>query len=185
MKEAIIAFFVDHFSLPVATVLLATLPILELRGSLPVAVLAGMPVWKAYVLSVAGNMIPIPFIIWFLEPATDFLRRWRLGDRFVEWLFARTRRKGKNIQRYEVLGLVMFVAIPLPVTGAWTGSVAGHIFGLKKHRTLAACFAGVCIAGVIMTTLSVFARGVFLRWFAPEGGLPPVDAVAAWLGAQA
>ncbi|HIJ66186.1 MAG TPA: small multi-drug export protein [Candidatus Hydrogenedentes bacterium] len=168
MREAVIEAVVAHVpSLPMVTVILSTLPILELRGALPVALLAPdpLPLWQAYPLAVFGNMIPIPFIIWFLEPATDFLRRWRLGDRFVEWLFARTRRKGKNIEKYETWGLILFVAIPLPVTGAWTGSVAGHVFGLRKVRTLLACFAGACIAGVIMTLLSVFAREFFERFF--------------------
>lgn len=148
-------------SLPVATVILATLPILELRGALPVAILAGMPVWEAYPLAVFGNMIPIPFIIWFLEPATNFVRRWNLGNRFVEWLFARTRRKGEKIQKYGAIGLAIFVTIPLPVTGAWTGSVAAHVFGIRKGRALLACFAGVCIAGFIMSALALFARETF------------------------
>ena len=155
MKEQIVEYVTSHASLGKATVALATLPILELRGALPVALIGGMPVWKAYLLAVIGNMLPIPFIIWFLEPATDFVRRWKLGDRFVTWLFARTRRKGEKIQRYEAWGLVMFVAIPLPVTGAWTGSMAGHLFGLKKSRTFLACLAGVCIAGVIVSVLTL------------------------------
>ena len=167
MKEQIIEWATGSMGLPFATVVLATLPILELRGALPVALLwdPPLPLWQAYPLAVFGNMIPIPFIIWFLEPATNFLRRWKLGDRFVEWLFARTRRKGKKIQQYELWGLVMFVAIPLPVTGAWTGSMAGHLFGLKRHRILLACFLGVCIAGVIMAVLSIFARETFVRLF--------------------
>jgi len=166
LKEQLVEFVSAHFSLPVTTVILATLPILELRGALPVAILNRMPLWEAYPLAVFGNMIPIPFIVWFLDPATNFVRRWPVGDRFVEWLFARTRRKGKNIEKYEMWGLVMFVAIPLPVTGAWTGSMAGHLFGLKKRRTLLACFLGVCIAGVIMSLLSIFARELFERLFA-------------------
>jgi uncharacterized membrane protein len=174
VKERLIEMAVEYFSLPTATVVLATLPILELRGALPVAVLGGLPWWKAYCLAVVGNMLPIPFIIWLLKPATDVLRRWSLGDRFVEWLFARTRRKGKNIERYEMWGLVAFVAIPLPVTGAWTGSMAGHIFGLKWYKTLLACLIGVCIAGTIMLTLSVFARETFIRLFG-EAVLPAVQ----------
>ena len=152
-------------SLPAATVILATLPILELRGALPVAIVGGMDWWVAYPLAVLGNMLPIPFIIWFLKPATDFLRRWSLGDRFVTWLFARTRRKGANIEKYEMWGLIAFVAIPLPVTGAWTGSMAGHLFGLKWYKTLLACFVGVCIAGVIVSILSIFARETFVWLF--------------------
>jgi len=167
VKEHLIEWIVSYMSLPLATVALATLPILELRGALPVALLwpDPLPLWKAYPLAVFGNMLPIPFIIWLLEPATRFLRRWKLGDRFVEWLFARTRRKGKNIEKYEMWGLITFVAIPLPVTGAWTGSMAGHLFGLRWYKTLLACFIGVCIAGVIMSLLSIFARGTFVWLF--------------------
>ncbi len=165
MKEQLVEVLSGHMSLPLATVALSTLPILELRGSLPVAILGGMPLWQAYPLAVLGNMLPIPFIIWLLEPATDLVRRWKLGGCFVEWLFARTRRKGEKIQQYEAWGLVMFVAIPLPVTGAWTGSVAGHVFGLKKLNTFLACLAGVCISGCIMSVLSVFARELFVRLF--------------------
>lgn len=162
MTQQIIDAVASHLSLPLATIVLATLPILELRGALPVAILGGIPWWTAYPLAVAGNMVPIPFIIWFLEPATKALRRWRLGARFVEWLFARTRRKGKHVEQYELWGLVIFVAIPLPVTGAWTGAVAGHIFGLRPYKTLLACFVGVCLAGVIMSLLSIFARETFV-----------------------
>ena len=165
MKDQIVQAVMAHLSLPWATVLLATLPILELRGALPVAILGGMDWWRAYPLAVAGNMIPIPFIIWLLEPVTNFVRRWPLGNRFVEWLFARTRRKGAKIEQYEIWGLMMFVAIPLPVTGAWTGSMAGHLFGLKWYKTLLACFLGVCIAGAIMAVLSIVARETFIQMF--------------------
>lgn len=165
MKEQIIEVVAGSFSLPVATVLLATLPIIELRGALPVALLWSEPlsIWTAYPLAVLGNMLPIPLIIWFLEPVTRFVRRWKYGERFVEWLFARTRRKGRNIERYEFWGLVLFVAIPLPMTGAWTGAMAGHIFGFGRMRNLAACFLGVCLAGVVMSAASVFARETVVR----------------------
>lgn len=165
MKEQLVRFITEHASLSVATVVLATVPILELRGALPVAVLSGMAVGKAYILAVLGNMIPIPFIIWFLEPATNFVRRWERGNRFVEWLFARTRRKGKNIEKYEWWGLMIFVAIPLPMTGAWTGALAGHLFGFTWYKTFSACFAGVCTAGVIMALLATCFRELFTKLF--------------------
>jgi uncharacterized membrane protein len=156
---------IEHVSLPLATVLLSASPILELRGALPFAILAGLPLWAAYPLAVIGNMLPIPFLIWLLGPATDLLRRWPSGDRFVEWLFARTRRQGERIEKYEMWGLVLCVALPLPMAGAWTGAVAGHVFGISKVQTLCACFAGVCIVGGIMSALSVFARELFVRFF--------------------
>ena len=162
MKDQIIEAVGAYFPPWLTTLIVATLPIVELRGALPYALTLGeMSVWQAFPLAVIGNMIPIPFIIWFLEPVTDFLRRWRLGDRFVEWLFARTRRKGKKIQELETVGLIMFVAIPLPVTGAWTGSLAGHLFGLGGVRTFFACLGGVCIAGVVVSILTLGIKGVF------------------------
>ena len=166
MREQIIEAVATYLPPPVTTVLVATLPIVELRGALPYALTLGnVPLLEAYLLAVAGNMLPIPFIILFLEPATRFLRRWKLGDRFVEWLFARTRRKGGKIEKYEALGLIMFVAIPLPVTGAWTGSLAGHIFGIKPIRTFFACLAGVCIAGVVVSVLTLGVKEVWTAVF--------------------
>jgi uncharacterized membrane protein len=173
MKETLIGLVQDHFSLPVATVLIAMMPVLELRGALPAAILGGMPLWQAYLLAVLGNMIPVPIILLLLDPVTRFIRRWERGDRFVEWLFNRTRLKGKNIEKYEMWGLMVFVAIPFPATGAWTGSMAGFLFGLKNYKILAACFAGVCIAGVIMTLLSVFARETFIMFFGHGGEVAP------------
>ncbi len=162
MRQETIDAVAQYLPPPLTTLVVAALPIVELRGALPYALtLGGLPLWKAYMLSVIGNMMPIPFIIWFLEPATDFLRRWKLGERFVSWLFARTRRKGEKIQRYKALGLILFVAVPLPVTGAWTGSLAGHIFGLKAHKTFFACLAGVCIAGVVVAIVTLGIKEVF------------------------
>jgi len=166
VKEQIIELVQAHCPPALTTVVLGALPILELRGALPYALtVGGLPLWQAYLLAVVGNMIPIPFIILLLEPATNLLRRWDKGDRFVEWLFARTRRKGKNIELYEEWGLIMFVAIPLPVTGAWTGSLAGHLFGLKPHKNFLACLGGVCIAGVIVAIATLGATEVFKRFF--------------------
>jgi uncharacterized membrane protein len=146
----------------VTTVVLAMLPISELRGAIPYAVtVANMPWQEAYVISVIANFIPVIFILRLIGPVSDYLRRYHSFDRFFDWLFARARRKGKMIERFEVLGLILFVAIPLPVTGAWTGSVAAFIFGIKKRVALPAIFAGIMIAGVIVTLASL---GVITVW---------------------
>ena len=166
MREQIIETFSTVLPPPLTTMVVAALPIVELRGALPYALTLGkLPLAEAYILAVVGNMIPIPFVLWFLDPATDFLRRWERGDRFVEWLFARTRRKGEKIERYETMGLIMFVAIPLPVTGAWTGSLAAHLFGLNRVKAFFACLAGVCIAGVVVATLTMGAKGLWSTLF--------------------
>lgn len=166
MKEQIIQAVETYCSPPLTTVIVAALPIVELRGALPYALTIGdLPLWQAFLYAVLGNMLPVPLIIYLLEPATNILRRWSVGDRFVEWLFARTRRKGKNIELYKAWGLVAFVAIPLPVTGAWTGSLAGHLFGLKPHKVFFACLGGVCIAGAIVSALTLGAVEMFKALF--------------------
>ncbi|UCG44445.1 MAG: small multi-drug export protein [candidate division WOR-3 bacterium] len=111
--------------------------------------------WKAVLLSVVGNMLPIFLVLLLLDRAVRWLGHIRLFRRFFDWLFARTRRKSGLIERYEFLGLVLFVAIPLPVTGAWTGSVAAVIMGVPYWRAMLAILLGVCIAGAVVTILSL------------------------------
>jgi uncharacterized membrane protein len=142
---------------PVEAVVLmiSTLPIVELRGAVPAGIMLQMPWWKAVLLSVIGNMLPIFLILLLLDRAVGWLGHIRLFRRFFDWLFARTRRKSGLIERYEFLGLMLFVAIPLPITGAWTGSVAAVIMGIPYWRAMLAIFLGVCIAGAVVTMLSL------------------------------
>ncbi|MGQ9628752.1 MAG: COG2426 family protein [bacterium] len=148
---------------PVVAIILAMLPILELRGAIPVVVGAyHIPVWKAYVYSVLGNIIPIIPILVFLEPLRKWLsERVSLARWFFDWLYWRTYRRGDIIQRYEALGLIVFVAIPLPMTGAWTGAVAALIFGIKFRLALPAIVLGVMIAGVVV---SLATAGIVEIW---------------------
>lgn len=135
---------------------ISTLPIVELRGAIPVGVAAfGMPWWKVYLVAVVGNMLPIPFILLLLGPVSDFLMRIPAGKKFFDWLFARTRRKSANIEKYEALGLTLFVAIPLPVTGGWTGAMAAFLMGIPFWKSMLYILMGVMIAGVVMTILSL------------------------------
>jgi len=141
------------------TFVLATLPVSELRGALPYALtLGGLPLAKAFAISVAGNMVPVPFILYLLGPASKFVSRWSCGERFVTWLFERTRARSETVRKYETLGLILFIAIPLPVTGAWTGSVAAFLFGLRKIPALLAALCGVLIAGVVVSIATLAVR---------------------------
>lgn len=139
--------------------LLSALPITELRASIPVAytVMAGdwaWPWWKTYLLAVAGNMLPVPFLLLLLGPVSRWLSRWKIFRRFFDWLFERTRKRvGKHVEKYEALGLAVFVAIPLPVTGAWTGSAAAFVFGIPFKLALPSILAGVLTAGAIITLI--------------------------------
>jgi uncharacterized membrane protein len=140
-----------------ATVLISMLPISELRGAIPVAIgVYHLDPLTAYFLAVVGNFLPVVPILLFLEPVSNFLRRYRLWDKFFNWLFTRTHRNhSERFEKYGTLALALFVAIPLPVTGAWTGCAAAFVFGIKFKHALPAIAAGILIAGVIVTMLTV------------------------------
>ncbi|MGD9118280.1 MAG: small multi-drug export protein [Dehalococcoidia bacterium] len=135
-------------------IIISALPVLELRGALPVAInILHIPWYWSFLLVIIGNLLPVPFILLFLESVAKGISRLDSGKRLVDWLFRRTRKRGRIIERYERIGLTLFVAIPLPFTGAWTGSIAAFLFGLKFYRSLLLIFFGIIIAAVIVTIL--------------------------------
>ena len=132
----------------------ATLPIAELRGALPLGINQFDIVWyKAYIIAVIGNLIPVPVILLFLDPITRLITRVEIGRKFMSWVFARARRQSSTVEKYELPGLTLFVAIPLPFTGAWTGSIVAFLLGIKFWPAFLHITFGVLIAGVIVTTL--------------------------------
>ena len=143
-----------------STVLIAMLPIFELRGSLPVALGSfDMQLWKAFILSEIGNMIPIPFILLLLKRVVKIGERFPPLKRILDYFFERTRKKtGPKIKRYEALALVFFVAIPLPITGAWTGALAAWLFDIEFKKAICYIFLGVLIAGVVVSAVWYGAR---------------------------
>lgn len=135
-------------------VIISVLPVLELRGALPVAInLFHMEWYQAFCLAVIGNLLPVPFLLLFLESLAKVVSKVALGKKLVNWVFEHTRQRGAVIEKYERIGLMLFVAIPLPVTGAWTGSVAAFLFGLKFRYAFLSILFGVIIAGGIVTSL--------------------------------
>ena len=148
---------VDAFEIgdEVKVFLIAMIPIFELRGAIPIGVLSyDLPLWKVFPIAVAGNMVPIFLILLFFDLVTKICFKVPLLKKFLEAVFARTRRKGELIEKYEEIGLMLFVAIPLPVTGAWTGSLAAYLFGLKFWKSILFIFLGVLIAGVVVSFLT-------------------------------
>ena len=144
------------FSKELVVLIIATLPIFELRGALPVAInLFHFPWYYAFLLAVIGNLLPVPFILLFLDTASRLLSKVGFLNRMLQWLFERTRRRGRVVERYKRIGLVLFVAIPLPVTGAWTGSLLAVLFGLSFRYAFISITIGVLIAGIIVTCLSL------------------------------
>lgn len=136
-------------------VFVSMLPISELRGALPLAVLKfDYSIPKAYFLSVVGNLIPIyPILLLFDPIAKFFSERIEIGRKFFDWLERRTRKRAKVVEKYELLGLFMFVAIPLPMTGAWTGALAATVFRIPPKKAFPFIVLGVFSAGIIVTTL--------------------------------
>ena len=140
-----------------AVMVIGALPISELRGAIPVAMgIYGMGPLEAYFLSVLGNLIPVVPLLLFLEPVSEYLRRYRIFDIFFTWLFSRTRRNhSESFEKYGLLALTIFVAVPLPVTGAWTGCAAAFVFGIRFKHSFPAIAAGVMIAGIIVTAVTM------------------------------
>ena len=166
MLDKIIA-TLSHSSAELTTFVIAMLPVSELRGAIPYAVTLGNLPWQeAYIIAVIGNFVPVLPILYLIGPVSDKLRKIAVFDRFFTWLFARTRRKGRLIERFEVLGLILFVAIPLPVTGAWTGTLAAFLFDVRKKLAIPAIILGICIAGVVVTLATT---GVIHFWGLESG----------------
>jgi uncharacterized membrane protein len=140
--------------------LIAMLPIVELRGAVPAGNnLFHLPLSETLLLSILGNMVPIVLVLLLLEKMVKWLGNFSACRRFFDWLFVRTRKRSGVIQRFEFWGLVIFVGIPLPMTGAWTGSIAAVLLGLSYWRALFGIFLGVLLAAVIVTSLAL------LKWW--------------------
>lgn len=147
----------DGFPHWLATILISCVPVAELRGAIPIALLQyQMHPAEAYLLAVIGNMIPVIPLLLYLEPVSNYLRRFRFWNKFFDWLFTRTHHNhSATFEKYGTLGLAIFVAIPLPATGAWSGCAAAFVFGIGFRHALMAITAGVLIAGVVVTIVTL------------------------------
>lgn len=136
-----------------ATFIVAMLPVVELRLAIPIGVSLGLPVWQAAVISVIGNILPAPFIIAFIRVVMNFLRdKSKTMARFVAWLEKKgTGPKADRVRRCEFWGLLLFVAVPLPGTGAWTGSLVAALLDIRMRRALPPICVGVVLAAVIVS----------------------------------
>ena len=138
-------------------IIISLLPISELRGGIPYAYLSGNPIWLSYFVCVAANFFVGPLVFLFLETLHKLFIKCKFYEKLFDKYIQRVRRKTFHlIDRYGFWGVAVFVAIPLPVTGAYTGSVAAWIFGLDRKKSLLAVLAGVCIAGVVVSSVVYF-----------------------------
>ena len=134
----------------------AVLPISELRGAIPLAISTYHFSWYyAYLFGVIGNLLPVPFILLFFNAVIPLLSRVSFLNEVMQWYFSWTKRRAKTIERYGWLGLMIFVAVPLPITGAWTGAILAALLGMKFKYAFSSIALGVLIAGVIVTCATV------------------------------
>ncbi|MFZ5752712.1 MAG: COG2426 family protein [Bacillota bacterium] len=136
-------------------ILLSALPVTELRATIPLALAMGMSPLRALTLGVFGNLLPIIPLICLLEPLSRRLRRYPVLDNFFQKVLTRTRQKGSGVQKYGALGLLLFVAVPLPGTGAWSGAILAWLLGIKPFYTFWALSGGVILAGLAVTMASL------------------------------
>lgn len=145
------------------TMLVSMVPIVELRGGIPFGVgVLGLPYAAAFVAAVIGNMLPVPFIIVYIRRIFQWMRRHLPKlDGVVDKLEKKAHLKGQKVTKYKYLGLLIFVAIPLPGTGAWTGALAAAFLNMPLRKALPSIFLGVLLAGCIMTILTNLGINMF------------------------
>ena len=129
-------------------------PLIELRGAIPYGAAMGVPFWENIMLCIIGNMIPVPFIILFIRKIFDWLRAKELVERQIAGLERRVLRKSDMVKKYELLGLILFVAIPLPGTGAWSGALLAALMDIRLRSAIPAILIGVVIAGFLVGGVS-------------------------------
>ena len=156
--QTIVDFFKDKIPPELIIFFISMLPILELRGGLIAAKLLGVEFVRAFIICYIGNIIPVPFILLFIRKIFQFLRDKKGFSKIIEKLEIRSMRKSEKVKRWRNWGLLAFVAIPLPGTGAWTGTLAASLLDMDFKSSVAAVLLGVILAGVIMGLVSA---GIF------------------------
>lgn len=134
--------------------LMSMVPVVELRGAIPMACVLGLPWYEALVSTVIGNLVVVPPVVLLGREILRIGKRWKVTSRLFCAVERRTLAKQEMINKYSFWGLVILVAIPLPGTGAWTGALLAALLHIRVKNALLACFIGVLIAGVIMTALT-------------------------------
>ena len=154
MVEAIETFFLETVGKELCVLFCSMLPIIELRGAIPLGAGLGLPWWQTFAISVVGNLLPIPFILLLMRWMLDVMKKVKGLRRIALWLEAKVEKKRDKVEKYAFWGLTIFVAIPLPGTGAWTGSLIASVTGMRFWRSFLCATIGVLIAAMVMTLAS-------------------------------
>ena len=154
LVNEIMTFLQDKIPEELVAFVISLFPVLECRGGMIAARLMEIPFFKAFLICFIGNMLPIPFIILFIRKIFDFLRQYKFFAKIIEKLEAKTEKNKEKVLRYKSWGLLIFVAIPLPGTGGWTGALMAALLDIRFKRALPIIALGVLIAGFIMSGLT-------------------------------
>ncbi len=152
--QSIVGALSGKISKELVVFLVSMIPLLELRGSILAAGLMNMKFFSTFIVAVLGNILPIPFILLFIEKIFEWLKKSNRVRPLIEKLENRAMSKSDQIRKYGYIGLFLFVAIPLPGTGAWTGALISVLMGMKPRKSIVWIFLGVLTAGLIMSLIS-------------------------------
>ena len=160
MVETLVGIF-ENVPKEVAALIISMLPIVELRGGIIASKLMAIPLSVAFPICVFGNVLPMPVILIFLNKIFAFLRRFSIFDKVLNFIDKKAEKNKEKVEKYKALGLFLFVAIPLPGTGAWTGALVANALNMPFKKSFPSIVCGVITAGVIMSVLSYFIPGLF------------------------
>lgn len=165
MGEIISYFFLNIVGKELCVFFCSMLPIIELRGAIPMAFAFGLPWWQAYLIAVIGNILPVPFILLLINIVIKWMAnsKVRFFNKIASFLLEKVEKNRERIEKYAFWGLCLFVAIPLPATGAWTGALVAATIGMKPWKAFLSALLGVIIAGTIVTLIMYGGAG-FLSW---------------------
>lgn len=147
-------FFRTFFSPELTVAIVSMIPFIELRGAIPIGVAMGLPIKTAIIISLIGSTIPAILIIYLIGYVFDILRHIQFMDRLITKINVKTLSKREQIEKFGYIGLILFVGIPLPGTGAWSGSLLAHLLNLDKKKSILSIALGNMVAAIIISTLS-------------------------------
>lgn len=160
MIEAIKTFFQQTFPPQLAVLFCSMIPVIELRGAIPLGCVLGLPFWQSFLISIVGNLIPAPFILLFIHKVIGWLKRFKLTRGMALWAERRAEVKSQTRENLSFIGLAVFVAVPLPGTGAWTGSLVANFLGIRFRKAFLAVILGVIVAGIVVTCVTYGIAGI-------------------------
>ena len=153
--QSIVAFIIGIFGVSAGKIIgitfISMIPIIELRGSIPVGFVMGLPWYASLVCSIIGNMLPVPVILLFVVKVFEFMKKHNILTKFVNKMEQKAMNRSEKVSKGEFWGLMLFVAIPLPGTGAWTGALIAALLKMNRRDALSSILLGVTIAGTIIT----------------------------------